>query len=441
MSRYRNLQALLITYTFPPANGTSWRTFHLFSSLSSFIEKVDVISTKNNFSNINEAPALAKLTQVHRVGTLDYRTFRLNKGNGQYAVNESAKSNTKLRFYNLINSFPFNIFLSEGGLIYTILGLKKALELTPKHQQTLVFSSFRPYADHIIAFLLRLFRPHIFWVADFRDLHIDPRLNETYFPRVQSWFNRRILANADVVTTVSKGLAKHLKPFHHNVVVLRNGIGELSARPTTQASSDSPFFTITYTGSMFRDLRQPHLLLEALSELIAEQKIDSKNCRIKYAGKDTATWLPLLEKFGLTELFESLGSVSHEQALQLQTNAHINLLLTYSSPQLTGNATGKLYEYLAARRPVLLLVNGSRDEELEEIFEETSAGLIAYNSLNHKDLVKTYLLGKYLEWKSTGQVSPTISEAQLASYKWENMVHEFLAKHYFQPSQTAQQLA
>ncbi|MBK8563695.1 MAG: hypothetical protein IPN76_10220 [Saprospiraceae bacterium] len=241
------------------------------------------------------------------------------------------------------------------------------------------------------------------------------------------------MAKADVVTTVSKGLAEHLKAFHPNVVVLRNGIGELPITPA--ANADLPtakHFTITYTGSMFRDLRKPDLLLEALSELIAAQKIAAEQVQIRYAGKDTATWIPLLEKYGLVpSIFLGLGNVTHQEAVQLQCSTHINLLLTYATPELKGNATGKLYEYLAAKQPVLLLVNGCKDEELEEIFEATNAGMIAYDSMNHKDLVKAFLLEKYKEWQMTGLVAPAIADADLDAFRWENMMAAFLEKHVF----------
>lgn len=344
-------------------------------------------------------------------------------------MKESNKSNLKFKIYNLLNSFPFNIIVGEGGLIYIMNGFFTALNNTPSDGPVFLISSFRPYADHIIGYLLKLFRNNIFWVADFRDLHIDPRLNETYFPKIQKWFNRKILSKADIVTTVSKGLSQHLTPFHHNTVVLRNGIGIMAQLAEPKKAMTK--FTITYTGSMFRDLRKPDLLLEALSSLVVEQKIEATKIQLLYAGKDTSTWLPLLAKYNIGGLFKSLGSITHEEAMNLQASAHINLLLTYASPELKGNATGKLYEYLAAQRPILLLINGCEDEELEEIFEETGAGLVAYESLNHKELVKQFVLSKYNEWLETGKVCLSISSEKLETYRWDYMMKEFLDRYYF----------
>ncbi len=427
---YKNrLTALVIAYTFPPANGTSWRCFHLYRTLLHHFDQVKVISTTNNSKSNSNIPEIETNENIHRVATLDYRTIRLRKTAGQVAMKESNKSNLKFKIYNLLNSFPFNIIVGEGGLIYIMNGFFTALNNTPSDGPVFLISSFRPYADHIIGYLLKLFRNNIFWVADFRDLHIDPRLNETYFPKIQKWFNRKILSKADIVTTVSKGLSQHLTPFHHNTVVLRNGIGIMAQLAEPKKAMTK--FTITYTGSMFRDLRKPDLLLEALSSLVVEQKIEATKIQLLYAGKDTSTWLPLLAKYNIGGLFKSLGSITHEEAMNLQASAHINLLLTYASPELKGNATGKLYEYLAAQRPILLLINGCEDEELEEIFEETGAGLVAYESLNHKELVKQFVLSKYNEWLETGKVCLSISSEKLETYRWDYMMKEFLDRYYF----------
>jgi hypothetical protein len=180
---------------------------------------------------------------------------------------------------------------------------------------------------------------------------------------------------------------------------------------------------------MFRNLRKPDLLLEALTRLFQEKSLDSSKVQIVYAGKDEGIWLPLVKRYNLTSNFNALGNIPHEEARLLQANTHINLLLTYATPELKGNATGKLYEYLAARQSVLLLVNGCRDEELEEIFEETGAGLIAYDGLEGTTRIEDFLKKHYDEWLETGTVSPAISPASLENYRWENMMREFLYKN------------
>lgn len=419
---------LVISYSFPPLKSTTYRTFYIFHELKKHSEKTYLITSKNRRLVAKNTDLLPTEDGIIEARTFDYRTIRLFRSKNTNLGEHKKEGSPSIWAYKLLNSFPFNVLFGEGGLVYILHGFVLGKRLLRKSNDALILSSFRPYSDHVIAFLLKLWFPKAKWVADFRDLHLDPQLKETYFPRFQAWCNSLLLSKADIVTTVSKGLAQHLKPYHPNIAVLRNGIGIVQI--TNHQPPITTRFTITYTGSMFRDLRKPHLLLEALQELFDQKKMDPSKVRIQYAGKDTATWLPLLEQFGLTSNFVALGNISHDDAIQLQRNAHVNLLLTYASPELKGNATGKLYEYLAAQRPVLLLINGCQDEELEEIFEETNAGLVAYNALKDKRLVEAFLMDKYLEWLQTGQVKPAISPEKLSDYRWENMLRNFLEIHF-----------
>ncbi|MBK8350048.1 MAG: hypothetical protein IPL08_21440 [Saprospiraceae bacterium] len=81
-----------------------------------------------------------------------------------------------------------------------------------------------PYADHVVAWLLKKKHPHVKWVADFRDLHIEPIYKNILWPGLQRWFEKKILRHADVVTSVSEGLSSKLKDYHPNVLTLTKGV-------------------------------------------------------------------------------------------------------------------------------------------------------------------------------------------------------------------------
>ena len=426
-SRLSNIGAvLLLSYWFPPFAITSKRSFFIFKELKKTTRNIKVIST-SNLNVFIKNKNTHTIPELETAFTIDHRSLRLWKNNEKFTTSEKKKNSFNFKLYHFINSFPFNILMGEGGLLYIFNSYILGKRFLKKNRNTLLVSSFRPYSDHVVAYLLKKKFPQSIWVADFRDLHIDPVLKETFFPRFQKWCNKKILSRADVATTVSEGLAAHLRPLHPNVVVLRNGIGGLPYAAGNIAAPNK--FTICYTGSMFRDLRRPDMLLEALTELFLEKKIERQKTQIIYAGKDTATWESLIGKYYLKDIFQTYGSVPHVQSLQLQRSSHINLLLTYSSPELRGNVTGKLYEYLASGRPILLLVNGDRDEELEKIFTETNAGLVACEKSKDTDTVKNFVLEKYNEWTSTGKVISTINNSAVEKYKWPNMMQDFLEKH------------
>ncbi|RMF25851.1 MAG: hypothetical protein D6765_09860, partial [Bacteroidetes bacterium] len=74
-----------------------------------------------------------------------------------------------------------------------------------------------------------------------------------------------------------------------------------------------------------------------------------------------------------------------------------NLLLTYTAPHLKGNLTGKFWEYAAAGRPLLALVNGCPDEELEEWTAGLAAGQVFYAREGPEPIAR-WLEERYREW-------------------------------------------
>ena len=89
---------------------------------------------------------------------------------------------------------------------------------------------------------------------------------------------------------------------------------------------------------------------------------------------------------------------------RVQAAAQINLLLSWNSPGLQGILTSKVFEYLQARVPILALVNGAKDLELEELLQRYSpASTIAYP---HDDVqqLKDFIFLHYQNWRA--EISP-----------------------------------
>ncbi len=299
----------------------------------------------------------------------------------------------------LINSFPFNIVAGEGGLIYFFNLLRKGSKAIRDEQITHLYSSYRPFADHYAAFLLKKKHPEVYWIADFRDLIIDPHYNHILFAGNHQTFFSKIFRKADLLTTVSDGLAVHLRAYNQNVITLRNGIeGEISQPQSLPASR----FTIAYTGSMFLDKRNIDPLFQALQELLQDALIEAGDIRIIYAGKDGIFWKKVAEKYRLESLLDDRGILSADEAKQLQQDACINVLLTVSSDQLQGVLTGKMIEYFQSGSPILGIVVGQNDHELQSILSDLEIGASFSDKPSDLESIKSFILHEYLYWKSTG---------------------------------------
>jgi hypothetical protein len=419
---------LLLSYYYPPIHSIATRrNFHISQNFQKYFSKVFVFTTQNNrFLAKNHENTEGVI--VESIFTFDYRTLAYwlsgKEQRESTHFSEQTKQNPFIQFFavRLLNSFPFNLLFHEGGIIYTFICFFKAVRLIEKEKITHLYSSFRPYSDHFTVYLLKIFFPKLYWVADFRDLHIEPQYRHIVFEPFQHWCNKQILKKADIVTTVSEGLSNNLKRYKSNVYVLRNNV---IFENLNFEKKPFPKFTIAYTGSMFGDERNPSLFLEVIKDLENEKILRGSNCQILYAGKDTDVWLNWIKRFDLEEVFESKGMIDAQAAINIQRNAHINLLLTSATPESTGQMTGKFYEYLAAKNPIIVLIDGTQDLEFESIIHNLNAGCVVYNNQSFDELY-TFMLQKFNEWQNTGDVKPTIDTEKLKELSWENQVEKFV---------------
>jgi hypothetical protein len=419
---------LLLSYYYPPIHSIATRrNFYISQNFQKYFSKVVVFTTQNS-KFLAKNPQNTEGVVISSIFTFDYRTLaHWLSGKEQRKsthFSEQTKQNPIVHFFavRLLNSFPFNLLFHEGGIIYTFICFFKAVRLIKKEKITHVYSSFRPYSDHFTAYLLKIFFPKLYWIADFRDLHIEPQYRHIVFEPFQHWCNKQILKKANIVTTVSEGLANHLKRYKSDVYILRNGV---TFENLTFEKKSFQKFTIAYTGSMFGDERNPSLFLEVIKSLKSEKILRGSNFEILYAGKDTGTWLNWIKRYGLEDLFESKGMIAPKEALDIQRNCHLNLLLTSATPESTGQLTGKFYEYLAAKNPIIVLIDGTQDLEFESIIHNLNAGCVVYNNQSFDELY-TFILEKLKEWQNTGDVKPTIDTEKLKALSWENQVQKFV---------------
>jgi len=236
-----------------------------------------------------------------------------------------------------------------------------------------------------------------------------------WFLFLQRWFNQKIIQRANLVTTVSEGLGQQLRFFHSNIYVLRNGI-DPHYRAEENHEPVGSKFVITYTGSLYPGFQNPAFLFEALYNLLQKGLIAAADIQLVYAGKDGDFWQKQLNIWNLASIAVDKGMLPLHAARQLQQQSCLNVLMSWATPEMQGILTGKLYEYLAARKPILALVEGAKDPELELILEQTQSGRVFYAP----DLqeLEIFILTVYRNWqKASG--STTLNPAdKLQDFTW-----------------------
>jgi glycosyltransferase involved in cell wall biosynthesis len=222
------------------------------------------------------------------------------------------------------------------------------------------------------------------------------------------------------VITISEGLKSFFEEYNSNVIVLRNGMSNLIEKKPTNIVLEK--FTISYTGTLYSGRRDPSMMFSVLEKLVTKNKIKLSDLDLVYAGKEGNLWEELADNYNLKSVVTNLGMLPIQEAVSLQTNTHINLLLTWCTPEQKGILTGKFFEYLNARKAIILYISGIKDVEFEAIMSQLNIGVVAYEDDTLS--LEKFILSKYEEWKETKKVVTTIDEDKLKEFSWD---HQFKA--------------
>lgn len=387
--------------------------------------------------NYNLLSPLAERNELHIVSA----KFRYSKYPGQYdnrganiyqSVNIDYRSvGMMLRFLfgkrthsqpirkglwmrKVMDSFPTHMLLGEGGIAYILHAYYLAIKIIRRNKITCIYASFRTHADQVVAAMIKYSQKDLIWIADFADFPIDPIMDNSYAPRLQKWYLGTLLKNADVITAASEGIINLLPIDQQRTSILPNGIEEKDDLGTYVPYEK---FTISYTGSLYGK-RSPEPLFIVLKGLVEEDRIRKTDLQIKYVGNHPEVWKSYLTEYHLEDYAQVLSGVEHAKALEIQQRSHINLLLTWASDEVQGWMTYKVYEYIRAQRPVLTLIQGSMDFELQALLHKYSHSLVLSQQDGMQDQLEQFVLENYA-WYQKGTNAPTVNLHEFYSeYNW-----------------------
>jgi glycosyltransferase involved in cell wall biosynthesis len=178
-------------------------------------------------------------------------------------------------------------------------------------------------------------------------------------------------------------------------------------------------FSITYTGYIYSGRQDPEPLFRILKILIDEKTIDPATIEVHFFGHHESWLLSDRKKYHLENIVQIHGHISREESLQKQRESQVLLLLTWNDPGEKGIYTGKLFDYLAARRPILAL--GLRESVVTDVLSQTQAGM----SVSSDAEIKEQIAALYREYKEKGFVSYAGITSEIEKYSHREMARKF----------------
>jgi glycosyltransferase involved in cell wall biosynthesis len=258
------------------------------------------------------------------------------------------------------------------------------------------------------------------WIADLRDLWWDDRnsLAPGWRRRLDRRLETRTLAGASALVTVSAPLAEELERLHGPTPV-RAILNGFDPAETGLADTLTEAFTLTHTGTFYQGRRDPTLLFAAVSSLVGAGRIPRDRIRIRLFARHEPWVGGLARQHGIADLVELLPWASREQALRAQQESQVLLLLHWGGDRERGVYTGKVFEYLAACRPILMI--GGGEGVLHDLLKTTGAGV----HVTAQAELEQALESMWHEFEQDGEVTWRGRDELIDRYSHRRMAGEF----------------
>lgn len=270
-----------------------------------------------------------------------------------------------------------NFFIPDARMLWIGPSAKFLASYLKDHPVDVIVSTGPPHSMHLIAMKLKR-KLGIPWVADFRD----PWTNIDFYEDLMltSWADRKhhrlekeVLHTADYVLTVGETMRQEFVEMGvRNVEVITNGYDEDDIYRGEVKRDEK--FSIAHIGSLVKS-RNPVMLWNVLSKLVEEQPGLKQDLEIKLVGKVDINVMKSIEERGLAAFVRKIDYLPHSDVIRVQQESQVLLLLINNTKNAKGILTGKFFEYLSAKRPVLCI--GPVDGDAARILEETNAGKIS----------------------------------------------------------------
>lgn len=371
------MNILLVTFYYPPdpAMGAV-RTGALAQYLLESGHHVHVLTS--------QGPTFPSVDYVSRIDWRDPRTafrwFSVVANQGPQDVQEPWKSPSFLKplrrkFRQIAKGF---IEQPDRSFPWIRPAIRQGRDIIKSESIDVIIASGPPFTTFVVA--ARLAEEFsIPWAADYRDLWTRGH----YFQfgsirrKIDNRLERRLLRSASLVTTVSPLLTDQMSlELSRTVLTIPNGVDAWANNPLEERRPlSSARVTIAYVGAeLYEGRRSPKTLFDAAQQL----RLTPHDICFMFIGLQGHSSEELVNRLAresnVAHLVEVTPPVSRDECMRLQSRADALLLLLWDHPDEKAVLTGKLFEYIAVQRPILVV--GCSDGLAAHLVQDHNLGYV-----------------------------------------------------------------
>ncbi|MDT0677220.1 glycosyltransferase family 4 protein [Autumnicola musiva] len=396
-------KVLIITYYWPPAGGPGvqrWLKFVKY--LQEFdVEPVVYVPENPTYPLIDKS---LKTEIPQNIKVLKYKIFEPYAVAGIFSKKDTqtissgiiSKEEKQSFLQKMMLYIRGNFFIPDARKFWIKPSVKFLKEILAEEKIDTVITTGPPHSLHLIGLQLKN-EFGVKWMADFRD----PWTNIGYHDKLKLTaksqkkhlkLENEVLKGANHIITTSFTTKKEFEvKTSQPVSVITNGFDTEVATENVRLDKK---FTFAHIGSLLSG-RNPKNLWKAFGELIKENQDFQQDFELKLVGAVSEEVLDSIKAEGLEIYLQIKKYVPHSEAIEIQRRSQVLLLIEIDSEETKGIIAGKVFEYIASKRPILAM--GPMEWDVRRILEETSGG--SFFGYSEKENLKIYLLQLYSEYK------------------------------------------
>lgn len=413
-------KVLIISYYWPPSGGISvLRSLKIAKHLRQHGWEPIVFTPENadysaidhnNFKDVPEGIEILKVPTIEPFKIFKWFTGLKKDANLNNVLSaHDKKMGAAYKFSVWVRS---NFFIPDARAMWIRPSVKFLLKYLKENKVDAIFTDGPPHTNTRIATLLKQ-KTGIPWLSDYQD----PWSQVDYFQELilTKWGLKRHLQQeqeafeaADKTTIVSPTWKQDLMSIGaKNVEVIYWGYDPEDYYDIEINTSISSKFSLVHAGVMGFD-RNPKTLFQAIKELANEIPGFNNDFELILYGQVDQSVQESIKSSGIENMVNIAGNVIRKEAINSIFSAQILMLLLNQQPNAMGRVPGKLFEYLASKRPIFNL--GPTNSDVDKLLQKANAG----NNFEYDDHngIKSYLKEKYEEFKQGSLQKPLDSDIE-----------------------------
>lgn len=275
------------------------------------------------------------------------------------------------------------IYIPDNYNLWAFQSYKVAEKICRDYDIKIVYTSLPPFSACYLGYKVKS-KFNIPWVVDYRDLWFGDVLREwlpTWRQKLELIIEKHLIQKSDLIISVSEQKTEFLKKMLSKTsadwATITNGYDTDIFEPLlANPRKVNQYINFVYTGRLFKN-RRGYAFAEALGQLCQETPELKNKVRVHIVGgvspEIQLRYNEILSQYDITYLYNFTGDIGYQEAMNAQINTDYLLLIVDTGATSDGVIPGKLFEYIASRRPIFALTDPGATQE---IIEKSKAGIV-----------------------------------------------------------------